>query len=71
MPMVLDWLHQEPTGPADLAVRVAADIGAAPIYAVRLVAVAVRSVAARWVVAACRVAGSVPEVRLTVLHHHR
>ncbi len=63
--MVLDWLHQEPTGPADLVVRVAADIGAAPIYAVQLVAVAVR-----WVVAACRVAGSVSEVHSTVPHHY-
>ncbi len=66
MPRVLDWLHQEPTEPADLAVRVAASIGVAPTYAVRLVAMV-----ARLVVAACRVAGPVPEVRLTVLHHHR
>ncbi len=71
MPRVLDWLHQEPTEPADLVVRVAAGIGAAPTYAVRLVAMAVRSVVARLVVAACRVAGPVPEARPTVPHHHR
>ncbi len=40
-PRVLGWLHQEPMGPGDLAVLVAADIGAAPTSAARAVAVAV------------------------------
>ncbi len=66
MPRVLGWLHQEPMELEGLVVLVAVGIGAVPIYAAQLVAMVVR-----LRVVACRVAGSVPGVRLTVPHHRR
>ncbi len=71
MPRVLDWLHQESTEPADPGVQVVAGTGAAPTYAVRLVAVAVRLAAGRSGAVACWVVGPAPGVYLTVLPHRR
>ncbi len=71
MPRALDWLHQESTEPADLAVRVVAGIGAVPIYAVWLVAVAARLVAGRSEVAACWVVEPAPGVHPMIPLHRR
>ncbi len=71
MPRALDWLHQESMEPADLAVWVVVGIGAPPIYAVRLAAVAARLVAGRSEVAACWVAEPAPGVHPMIPLHCR